>query len=872
MRICSTILGVALSSMAWSASALSLGSPRGNVVLGAPFDVVVGVQPDSGTELAASCVTAQLHAGDRPIESSRVRVTPLASGNAVRVQSTYMVDEPVLTLKLLAGCQGAMSRSYTLLSQLPDSANSAAAGRDGNQPINVAQLAGSAAAQRLPDAEPAAARGAPAAPAAAAGNAPAPRATSTGPAPAPRKAAAPAAAPNKARKAAIDPSTLAGLPQLRMGPQLRMEPLGDWLGADAAAPAAADAPPPVPDAAAEQLAQANQRVLALETELGTLKKRGGADSAQIAQLRSELETLRQESGDSSWLFNALLLALIAAVAIIGWLAWRLRSGADTLFQRDQEDWRKSVERSSEPGEAAAFGFSAERDDIDTVLTAPAEQPAASQARTQADERRGPDTTVSPYLQRGIQMQPGVTYEFQEDLDPGDLGPATIPVGLQAAMSSAQAPAVAAAVGTAVADGAQRGDAGKLRRMVQPEQLFDVQQQAEFFISVGEHQQAIALLRSHIDAHEDSSPLAYLELLHLYYTLSRREEYEHLRERFAQHFNGRVPAMMGFVDKGRSLLQGYTEELARIEALWPSEEVHACLARYLFKQDGVAALDAPPAFDLAAFEELLMLLAVAGGTGEGARGAMQGRVRTTPLPGASAGAPEQGPATAVLDVHIPLVADTLRFPDSRLPVPASARPAAAASGVPQAFLAPSAAAAGDQGLEFSTPETLRLDLPPPAPVPSASPQSRSAPLQFDLQQLDFDIAQAELPDPGQMRSQPLEREQPYRSDPSLPMLDIDLSVLTEEDRPGAVPARPLPDALAGTDERSLKIPLDTNLAIESWQLEPPDTLSGPVGLDEPLSRSVDMLLSRETDPVFRRAPVSDELHLMPDGEDPKKTKP
>src|SRR5256885_16486251 len=87
-------------------------------------------------------------------------------------------------------------------------------------------------------------------------------------------------------------------------------------------------------------------------------------------------------------------------------------------------------------------------------------------------------------------------------------------------------------------------------MVQPGELFDVQQQAEFFISVGEHQQAIELLRSHIDTHEDSSPLAYLELLHLYYTLSRRDDFDQLRARFARHFNARVPAMPGFTDKGK----------------------------------------------------------------------------------------------------------------------------------------------------------------------------------------------------------------------------------------------------------------------------------------------------------------------------------
>ena len=122
--------------MAWNASALSLGSPRGNVVLGAPFDLVVGLQPDSGNDAGNSCVRAELLAGDRPIESSRVSVSPTSSGKAVRVQARYTVDEPIVTLKLWAGCDGGISRSYTLLAQLPDSVDAT-----GNQPINVRELA-----------------------------------------------------------------------------------------------------------------------------------------------------------------------------------------------------------------------------------------------------------------------------------------------------------------------------------------------------------------------------------------------------------------------------------------------------------------------------------------------------------------------------------------------------------------------------------------------------------------------------------------------------------------------------------------------------------------------------------------------------------
>lgn len=844
--------------MAWSASALSLGSPRGNVVLGSPFDVVVSVQPDSGSELGASCVSAQLHAGDRPIEASRVRVTTLASGQAVRVQASYTVDEPVLTLKLLAGCQGAVSRTYTLLSQLPEAVQAAGAGGGSNQPINVAQLASAGVAM------PSGAQ----APVPAAAPAPTPavaraRASTQAPAaPAPRKAPA-KAVPNKARDAAAAAAALSAVqPPLRIEPRLRMEPLGDWLGADPKAPAAdaaASAPDTLPDASAEQLAQAGQRVLALETEVSALKKRSGTDSTQIAQLRAEIEALRQESGSSSWLFNALLLALAAAVAAIGWLAWRLRSASAALRSDDQRAWRESVERSAGADEPA---LDTQRDELDTVITHPTTRSADLEPATRPHDRHGPDTMASPYLQRSIHMQPGVSYELKEDLDPHLLSPLSMAAPLPAAAAmvppagskAAAAPADEQPAGAAIpavllaADAMYRAESDKARRMVQPEQMFDVQQQAEFFISVGEHQQAIALLRAHIDAHEDSSPLAYLELLHLYYTLSRREDYDQLRQRFSQHFNAQVPGMAGFTDKGSGLLQGYPEQLAQIEALWPSDEVQDCLAQFLFREDGAAAQDAPPAFDLAAFDELLLLLSIVDGTSADARGVMQDRVRTTPR-------------------HVP--------GSTALPVPPPA-----ASGLPAAFLAPHGSSDEDPGLEFTLPESLQMEPPgkstPAAPAPAPEPEvvdSRSAPLHFDLTQLDFDISKAELPEPGRIRSVPLQPSVAYRGDGTQAMLDIDLTELAPEDALQAeLPSRfkttlPAPAGASAPGE------LELALELENWQLEPPDSQPASAaaappdhGLDDILGRSVDMLLSRETDPVFRGGKTmpqpEDELSLEP----------
>ncbi|RYF40020.1 MAG: hypothetical protein EOO27_48315, partial [Comamonadaceae bacterium] len=67
VKIRNTIFGTGLWVVAAGAWALSLGNSRGMVVLGAPVDLSFDVQPDPGSDVASSCVTAQLRAGDTPI-------------------------------------------------------------------------------------------------------------------------------------------------------------------------------------------------------------------------------------------------------------------------------------------------------------------------------------------------------------------------------------------------------------------------------------------------------------------------------------------------------------------------------------------------------------------------------------------------------------------------------------------------------------------------------------------------------------------------------------------------------------------------------------------------------------------------------------
>jgi len=141
--------------------------------------------------------------------------------------------------------------------------------------------------------------------------------------------------------------------------------------------------------------------------------------------------------------------------------------------------------------------------------------------------------------------------------------------------------------------------------IDAEELLDVQQQSDFFLSLGQHDQAIAVLAEHIAAHPGTSALAYLDLLRLYHLLGRRDDYERLRQDFAQACNADVPAFADFSREGRGL-EHYAQALARIESCWASPDAPALIEALLFRRP-----DSPQdeIFDLAAYQELLLLYAI-----------------------------------------------------------------------------------------------------------------------------------------------------------------------------------------------------------------------------------------------------------------------
>ena len=143
------------------------------------------------------------------------------------------------------------------------------------------------------------------------------------------------------------------------------------------------------------------------------------------------------------------------------------------------------------------------------------------------------------------------------------------------------------------------------RAVKAEELVDVQQQADFFVSIGQHDQAIEVLRTYIAENQDTSALVYLDLFNLYYQLNQPADYERLRVSFNQRFNTQVPTFELYTDKNLGL-ESYQLALSRIEALWHSPKVLEIIEDSLFRRPDTKA----EAFNLEAYRELLLLYSVA----------------------------------------------------------------------------------------------------------------------------------------------------------------------------------------------------------------------------------------------------------------------
>ena len=123
MKLRTKISTLALLGLALGSQALTLGPVQGTAVLGQALDVVVQVQMEAGED-PALCFEAEVFHADARQDGGKVRtvIEKLAQGRSasVRILSTTLVDEPVVTIHLRSTCGPKLSRRFVLFADLPE--------------------------------------------------------------------------------------------------------------------------------------------------------------------------------------------------------------------------------------------------------------------------------------------------------------------------------------------------------------------------------------------------------------------------------------------------------------------------------------------------------------------------------------------------------------------------------------------------------------------------------------------------------------------------------------------------------------------------------------------------------------------------------
>jgi len=574
-------LGVAFES-----SALTIGRPQGAVWIGKPMDVVIPLSLDTAEAGGSLCLGADILQGDTPMLDRRVTVSLESGGNPgnsnMRVRSTVPVEEPVVTVTVRAGCDTKSTRSYVLLADVPSDVTPPSVAFSGNRasseavpaprpaPRTVSRAAGAGGVSGTDGAAVATARrAAPPADATSERDPGAQPPRRTSPAAAPRRATAvqPPIASRAPTMAQAAPSQAPKADPAATGPRLRVEALEPEPAKDAglksttqltlppaedpARRAAAAALWGALDPAAEQAKREAQRTKELDAALVALREQTAQNQRALNELRTELAQARE-----SQYRNPLVYALIAALllTLIGiLLLWRTtRRAAAPAW------WGESEPKGRGTGSKRVQRHGGLLDDDED----------ADSESDQAPRKRS----------LGVSTFGAKPFASAEDDDSGFGEAAHPPRALDVTPA----------------------------RPVNTEELFDVQQQSDFFLSLGQQDQAIAVLREHIAANPGTSALAYLDLLRIYHSLGREEDYTGVAEEFERAFNADVPAFEKFTNTGRGL-EHYRSALARIESQWPAPSTLALIEELIFRKPGVHE---DGAFDLAAYQELLLLYSIA----------------------------------------------------------------------------------------------------------------------------------------------------------------------------------------------------------------------------------------------------------------------
>lgn len=558
-------IGTALWLAAPAAHAVGFGRVSNATQLGQPLNFAASVRLDPDEVLPRECVSAEVQSGDNKLQPQQVRTTlegPADSlERSVRITTTALIDEPVVTVSVTLGCTAKITRKFVAFIDPPlinavqtVPVETLPPQRFDSQVAPIVRMVQGdsgrpPAAQRADRNEvPSRNRVRPAQ------GLVAERSGNAG-ASAPARAERPKRSPTQTRQPSVARAA-------RPGSRLQLETATPVAARAASAAASAVVTPPVvaaaepasavkPDDAAEALAKERQRIQVLEDGLARVRSESQATQTALASLQARLKAAEAERYANPLVYALAWLSALLALAVAG-LWWR------------QSRTRRSAQWWAGPAPVQAPESSS------AGLAAQPVAPAVS-----APQPLGPPETAADAF--------AVSTIIEEDEAPATLSP------------TRPAPFVATAPAPIVAEAP---------RELSVEELIDLEQQAEFFIVLGQDEAAIELLMSHVRSDGGISPLPYLKLLEIYRRRGDGDAYQRIRDRFNRRFNAYAPDWDSDLQQGRTL-EDYPDTIARLQQLWAAPvRVMETLDASLFRRNKT-----DETFDLPAYRELLFLYSI-----------------------------------------------------------------------------------------------------------------------------------------------------------------------------------------------------------------------------------------------------------------------
>ncbi len=570
---------------------------------------------DGGEDLADECLAADVYFGDDKLSQSvvsAVLVPGAGSDRTVRILTTSLINEPVVTVYLAAGCKSKVSRKFVAFADPPgmvmppvasvtDAATSS--GKASASPVNDGSVkassltAGStgltvAALPPLEGAQPsrrakrAAERRAAAqqarANATSAGQSAVGRATDEGgavPASSSKPRNAEAVAANKSKVSRALSAKVDDHPAKRGGARLELDPveadavvapmlmmttgLGNGAGGDTPEirerRAAAAALWTAMNASPEQLARDRQRMQELEQRLQRLQQDSAGANEKVVAMEA-----RVRQAEEHRLSHPLVYALAAVCGLlllaVGWLFMRQRR-----LSQSRDAWWQGDGAQAASGETAP-----------TMAEPEMARTSAEFMPIRANNKVGGASPAEPVdappAARTLDVSPKAAALMETT--------STRPISI-------------------------KSEAQEAVREITVEELIDLEQQAEFFVVLGQDEAAIELLESHVQTTAGASPLPHLKLLEIYQRLGRRGDYERVQTAFNGRFNAYAPSWESDLQGGHTLSE-YPGVVERLQSLWsqPARAMEVLQSSLTRPDDSVET------FDLPAYRELLFLYAVA----------------------------------------------------------------------------------------------------------------------------------------------------------------------------------------------------------------------------------------------------------------------